>query len=304
MTGYAGAPVQVTGRQETKLNERPIAVIQNITPQYFQTMKIPLKRGREFTARDDAGAVPVAIIDDSMARRFWPQYPSSSNPIGQQILIGSHSRPTEIVGIVADIRQEGLTEQPKPGVYLPSAQQPSESAMLAIRTKGDPVSLLSAVRNEILTLDRDQPVSEVASMNELVDASEGPLRVMMTLLGVFAGVATIIALIGLYGVITYSVAQRTKEIGIRRALGAQRGNILALVVGHGLRLALTGVLLGVCGAFALTRLLQGLLFHISTTDPVTFVSISALFVVVALVASYVPARGAIGIDPLVALRKG
>jgi putative ABC transport system permease protein len=304
MTGYAGAPVQVTGRPEMNLNERPLAVIQNITPQYFRTMKIPLRRGREFRARDDAGALPVAIIDDSMARRFWPQYPGGPNPIGQQIMIGSHSRPTEIVGIVGDIRQEGLTEQPKPGIYLPSAQQPPESAMLAIRIEGNPLSLVNSVRNEILTLDRDQPVSEVASMNELVDASEGPLRVMMTLLGIFAGVATIIAVIGLYGVISYSVAQRTKEIGIRRALGAERGNILALVVGHGLRLALGGVLLGVCGAFALTRLLQGLLFHISTTDPMTFANISVLFVVVALVASYVPARRAIGIDPLAALRKG
>jgi putative ABC transport system permease protein len=304
MTGYAAAPVQVAGRAEMKLNERPIAVIQNITPQYFETMKIPLSRGRQFTAHDDSGAAPVAIIDENMARRFWPQYPSGPNPIGQQVLIGAHSPPTEIVGIVADIRQAGLTELPKPGLYLPSAQEPPESAVLVIRIAGDPLSFVNAVRNQILALDHDQPVSEVASMHEVVDASEGQLRVMMTLLGIFAGVATIIAVIGLYGVISYSVMQRTKEIGIRRAMGAQRGNILALVVGQGLRLVLGGLLLGVCGAVALTRLLQGLLFHISTTDPVTYIGTAALFVAVALAASYFPARRAASIDPLATLRAG
>jgi predicted permease len=308
MTGYAAAPVQVAGRAEMKLNERPIAVIQNITPQYFQTMRIPLSRGRQFTAHDDAGAAPVAIIDENMARRFWPQYPSGPNPIGQQVLIGAHSPPTEIVGIVADIRQAGLTEQAKPGLYLPSAQVPPESAVLVIRIAGDPLSFVNAVRNQILALDHDQPVSEVASMNEIVDASEGQLRVMMTLLGIFAGIATIIAMIGLYGIVSYSVAQRTKEIGIRRALGAQRGNILALVVGHGLRLVVGGLLLGICCAVALTRLLQGLLFHTSTTDPVTYIGTAigtaALFVAVALAASYFPARRAASIDPLATLRAG
>ena len=302
MTGFAGAPVQVTGRPEMKMDERPIAVIQNITPQYFQTMKVALQRGREFTAHDDAAGVPVAIIDESMARRFWPQYPSSPDPIGQHILVGATSQPTEIVGIVGDIRQRGQDIEPMPGVYLPAAQQPTESAMLAVRTEGDPLSFANAVRNQILMLDRDQPVSEVASMNEVVDASEGQLRVMMALLGVFAGAATIIAIVGLYGVVAYSVSQRTKEIGIRKALGAQRGNILALIVGQGLRLAPGGVSLGICGAFALTRVLQGLLFQISTTDPSTYVGIAVLFVCVALAASYFPARRAASIDPLAALR--
>jgi putative ABC transport system permease protein len=303
MSGFAGAPVQVTGRPEMRLNKRPIAIIQDITPRYFQTMKIALKRGREFTAHDDAESEPVAIIDESMARLFWPQYPNDPSPIGEHILVGGLStQPAEIVGIVADIRQRGLDLEPRPGVYLSSTQHPPESAMLAVRTESDPLSLTNAVRNQILALDRDQPVSEVTSMSGVVDASEGPLRVMMTLLGIFAGVATIIAVVGLYGVVAYSVAQRTKEIGIRLALGAQRGNILSLVGGQGLRLALGGVLLGVCGAYALTRVLQGLLFQISTTDPSTYIGIAVLFVFVALAASYFPARRAAGIDPLATLR--
>ncbi len=302
MTGYAAAPVQVAGRAELKLNERPLASIQNITPEYFRTMKIPLKRGREFTAHDDDAAAPVVIIDESTARRFWPQYPNGMNPVGQQILIGSHSPPIEIIGIVADIRQAGLTEEPKPGVYLPAAQQPPETAMLVIRLQGEPLAFVNAVRSRILALDQDQPVSEVASMNEIVDASEGQLRVMMALLGIFAAIATMIAVIGLYGIISYSVVQRTKEIGIRKALGAQRENILVLVVAHGLRLALGGLLLGVGGAFAVTRLLHGLLFHVSSTDPATYIGIAFLFVVVAIAASYFPARRAAGIDPLTTLR--
>jgi predicted permease len=302
MTGYAAAPVQVAGRAEMKLNERPLATIQNITPEYFRTMTISLKRGREFTAHDDAEAAPVVIIDESTARRFWPQYPDGPNPVGQHIHVGSHSPAMEIVGIVADIRQAGLTEEPKPGVYFPAVQQPPETAMLVIRLQGEPLAFVNAVRSRILALDQDQPVSEVASMNEVVDASEGQLRVMMALLGIFAAIATMIAVIGLYGIISYSVVQRTKEIGIRKALGAQRENILALVVAHGLRLALGGLLLGVCGAVAVTRLLHGLLFHVSTTDPATYIGIAFLFVVVALAASYFPARRAAGIDPLVTLR--
>jgi predicted permease len=302
MDGWAGVPVQVIGMPEKQLNERPIAVLQNITPEYFQTMKIPLKRGREFMAHDDATSVPVAIVDESMARRFWPQYPKGTDPIGQHILVGAHSKPTEIVGIVADIRQQGLDTEPRPGIYLAAAQRPPESAMLAVRTAGDPMLLANAVRNQILTVDREQPVSDVASMRTVVDASEGQLRDMMLLLGIFAGAATMIAVVGLYGVIAHWVAQRTKELGIRRALGAQRSNILALVMGQGLRLVVGGVLLGICGAFAVTRVLQGLLFHVRATDPATYAGVACLFVVVALAASYFPARRAASVDPMQALR--
>jgi predicted permease len=267
-------------------------------------MKIPLKRGRNFAAGDDATAELVAIIDETMARQFWPQYPAGADPIGQRVLIGTRSQPITIVGIVADTRQAGLTEPSKSSIYLAAAQQPPETAMLAIRVQGDPLAVVNAVRHSILALDRDQPVSNVASMDEVVDESEGELRVMLALLGVFAAMATIIALIGLYGVISYSVAQRTKEIGIRRALGAQRQNIFALIMRDGLRLAMAGVLLGLGGALIFARLLQGLLFHISSTDPLTYLGIAFLFSVIALAASYVPAQRAASIDPLAALRTG
>jgi len=299
LTPYPMAQVQVTG---TVAEKRPLAMILSVTPRYFQVMSIPLRRGREFNSHDIAGAVPVAIINDSMARHFWPQYPGGASPIGQHILIGSHSKPTEIVGVVADTRAYKLTEEPGLGVYLSSDQQPPQSATLVIRTEGDPLLFVNAVRNQILRLDRDQPVSAITSMNQVVDASEGQLRVMMILLGIFAATATIIAVVGLYGVIAYSVTQRAKEIGIRKALGAQRGNILSLVVGHGLRLALFGLVLGICGALALTRVLQGLLFQVSPTDPATYIGIAFLFVAVTLVASFIPARRAASIDPMQALR--
>ncbi len=299
MTPYPMAQVQVASRSEDK---RPLAMVLNITPQYFQTMKIPLKRGRGFNAQDDARAIPVAVINESLARHFWPQSTGGAQAIGQHILIGSHTTPIEVVGIVADTREYKLTEGPSPGVYLSSMQHPPKSAMLVIRTEGHPLSFGNTVRNAISGLDHDQPIAEVASMNTVVDASEGQLRMMMTLLGAFAVAATIITVVGLYGVIAYSVVQRTKEIGIRMALGAQHGNIRAFIFGHGLRLVLGGLLLGISGALALTRVLQGLLFQISASDPTTYIGIAFLFVTVSFAACYFPARRAASIDPMRALR--
>lgn len=301
---WMGAPVQLAGTAPMELNKRPIAIIQDISPAYFPTMQIAMKRGREFTAHDNVSSVAVAIVNENLVRLFWPQYPSGTNPIGQHILIGSNPQPAEIVGIAPNVRQYSRDDDPKPEVYLPCAQKPPASAMLAVRTDGTPQSFADAVRKQILLIDGDQPVSAVTTMDEMVEASEGPLRLMMMLLGTFAGVATLIATVGIYGVIAYSVGRRTKEMGIRRALGAQQRDILSLIVGEGLRLVLAGVLLGLTGAWALTRLLQDLLFRVSPTDPVTFISIAILFVAVAFVASYLPARRAIGIDPMAALRVG
>jgi ABC-type antimicrobial peptide transport system permease subunit len=173
-----------------------------------------------------------------------------------------------------------------------------------VRTNGDPLSFANSVRRQVLAIDPDQPVAEISTMESVIEQSEGQLRLMMRLLGTFAGLATLLAVIGLYGVISYSVVQRTREIGIRRALGAPRKNILALVARQVISLALAGVVVGIAGAFALTRLLQDLLFQVSPTDPATFGGIAILFVLVALAASYIPARHAAGVDPLVALRIG
>ncbi|HYM74644.1 MAG TPA: ABC transporter permease [Candidatus Dormibacteraeota bacterium] len=301
---WMGTTLDLAGREPRKLNERPIAIFQNITPDFFRTLQIPLRRGRAFTAQDGAGSVPVIIINESVARVFWPEYPSGADPIGQHLLVGNDLQPKEIVGISADIHQTGKDSDPRPGVYLPCLQKPPGSAMLVVRTNGDPLSFANEVRNQVLATDSNQPASEVSTMDDVVDASEGQLRLMMRLLGAFAAVATLLAVIGLYGVISYSVVQRTQEIGIRRALGAQRSNILSLVARQVLLLALTGVLLGVGGAFALTRWMQDMLFQVSATDPATFIGISVLFVLVALTASYIPARRAAKIDPLAALRIG
>jgi predicted permease len=299
---WMGAPVQLAGTPPVKLNERPIAVIQDITPEYFRTLEVALPRGRAFTEHDNARSVPVAIVNENLARLFWPQYPSGSNPIGQHILVGSSTEPVQIVGIAPNVRQYGRDDNPKPEVYLPCSQKPPPSAMLAVRTDGNPLSFANPIRAQVLAIDRDQPVSGVASMDELVEASEGQLRLVMMLLGTFAGAAALLAVIGLYGLISYSVMQRTKEMGIRRALGAQRSDILSLMAGEVVRLTLTGVLLGIGGAFALTRLLKDLLFQVRATDPATFVGISILFVLVGMSASYVPAHRAAKVDPMVALR--
>lgn len=299
---WMGVPLQLAGTPPVELNERPIGIIQDISPAYFRTLGIELIRGREFTANDNKHSVPVVIVNENLGRLFWPQYPGGPNPIGQHILVGSNPQPVQIVGIAANVRQSGRDDNPKPEVYLPSAQKPSQSAMLAVRTNGNPLSFAKAVRGQVLAIDGDQPVSAVATMDQLVEASEGQLRLMMMLLGTFAGAATLLAVVGLYGVISYSVVQRTKEIGIRRALGAQRKDVLSLVIGQGLGLSAAGVLVGICGAFALTRVMKDLLFQVSATDPVTFVGIAILFVAVAMAANYLPARRAAKVDPMVALR--
>jgi putative ABC transport system permease protein len=302
MTGYAASPVQLASEAPRKLNERPIAIIETITPKYFLTMGIALRRGRTFNDHDTAKSTVVIIINESLAKVFWPQYPNSIDPVGQNALVGIRTAPVEIVGVVADVHQEGKDLSPTAAMYLPYTQRPPLSAMLAVRTDGDPLSFTNAIRNAILTINPDQPVSSVNTMDEVVEESEGQLRLIMQLLGIFAGAATFLTVIGLYAVIAYSVVQRTKEIGIRTALGAQRGDILKLIVRQGLWLSLTGVLVGMIAGFALTRVMKDLLFQVSTTDPATFIGVSILFVVVALLASYIPARRAAGIDPLVTLR--
>jgi predicted permease len=303
MMGFAGTPVQDASKPPLKLNQRPIAAIIAVMPGYFSTLEIPFRRGGDFTEHDTAESQRVAIINETLARRFWPAYPASQNPIGQRMLVGGvNPKPAEIVGIVADVHQNLEANVWPESVYVAFAQNPQASAVLAVRTAGDPLRFTRAVREQVQALDRDQPIAGVRTMEDLVELAVGRRRLLAPLLGSFAGVALLLALIGIYGVIAYSVAQRTREMGIRRALGAQQRNILRLVVGQGFVLALLGVTAGVGGALALTRLMKALLFHVSATDPATFVGIAALFLLVALVASYFPARRATRSDPMAALR--
>ncbi len=300
--GWAGTPIQITGRPEPPLNQRPIAVLQQISPDYFRTLSIPLKRGRAFTIGDNAGAPGVAIIDEALARRFWPQYPRGENPVGQHLLVGSSRNPLEIVGIAAEVHQEGRGAEPRPGFYLPNAQRPPQSAILVLRTKGDPATFTDAVRRQVLALDHNQPISDVKTLSAVLDSSEDQRRLMFTLLGAFSIAATLLAILGLYSVISYSVVERTREIAIRQALGAQRGSILALVLRQALGVALTGIAVGIAGAAALTRLLSSMLFGVKALDPVTFTLAASLFLLVAVAASYIPARRAAAVEPMAALR--
>ncbi|HEX6495352.1 MAG TPA: ABC transporter permease [Acidobacteriaceae bacterium] len=300
--GWAGTPIQITGRPEPPLNQRPIAVVQQISPDYFRTLKVPLKRGRVFTISDNASAPGVVIIDEALARRFWPQYPGGENPVGQHLVVGSSRQPLEIIGVAAEVHQEGRDAAPLPGFYIPNAQQPPQSAILVLRTKGDPASFTETVRRQVLALDHNQPISDVKTLSAVLDSSEDQRRLMFTLLGAFSIAATLLAILGLYSVISYSVVERTREIAIRQALGAQRGSILVLVLRQGLGLALTGIAAGIAGAAALTRLLNSMLFGVKALDPVTFTLAAILFLLVALAASYIPARRAAAVEPMAALR--
>jgi putative ABC transport system permease protein len=302
--GWLGTNVLAEGQPIVDGDRQPTARLQSITPDYFRTLGIPLRRGREFTARDNSpDARPVVIINESFAHRFWPTYPHSQDPVGQHMREGiDKTEWVEIVGIVADVHEEGLTADPVPEFYVPTAVHAPQTAYLVVRTQGDPQLLVNAVRSQVLAIDQDQPVSDVRTMDEVLEATLGQRRLTMILLGSFAGVALLLAVVGMYGVVAYSVAQRTQEVGIRRALGAQQADILRLVLNQGLALALTGVAIGVGAGFALTRLMNNLLFHVRATDPATFVEIALLFTIVALSASVVPAWRALRVDPMTALR--
>jgi len=303
LTGFVGSPVQVVGQPPLRLNQRPIGIVQRSTPDYCRTLGIPLGRGREFTDHDGAAGPRVVIVNERLARRFWPAYPGGENPVGQQILVGASPRPLGIVGIVADIHQDNLEfDDTWPGLYSACAQSPPQTAMMAVRTEGDPLRVVSAVRRQVTSIDRDQPVADVKTMDEVVEESEGQRRVVLALFGFFAGMALVLATVGIYGIVSYSVAQRTHELGIRQALGARRVDILGLVVRQGFGLALSGIALGTGGALALSRVMKSLLFHVSASDPVTYVVVAVAFLAVALAASYIPARRATRIDPMMALR--
>jgi len=303
--GWLGTNVSAEGQPLDDGNRNSSSArLQSITPGYFRTLGIPLRRGREFTARDNApGAPQVVIVNESFARRFWPAYPRGLNPVGQHMREGiDHTDWMRIVGIVADVRELGPTAGAEPEFYVPTTIHAPQTAYLAVRTPGDPLRFANAVRNQVLSIDSDQPVSEVKTMDDVLDSTLGQRRLTMLLLGAFAGLALLLSVIGIYGVIAYSVSRRTQELGIRQALGAGQADILRLVLRQGLVLTLAGVAIGIGGALALTRVIQGLLFHVSATDPATFAGIAVLFVVVALAASYIPARRAARIDPMAALR--
>ncbi len=268
---------------------------------YFQTMNIPLIRGRYFDDRDVVDAPGVAIIDETMARKFWP----NEDPIGKRITFeGGQTNPRwrEIVGIVGHVKQRGLDGESPVQYYFPHRQRPSSNAFLVVRTASEPQSLTGAVRSVIQSADKELPVFKVTTMEQMVADSTSQRRFTTILLSVFALVALILASVGLYGVLSYTVAQRTHEIGIRMALGAGAADVKKLVVRQGMTMVAAGVVLGLAAAFGLTRLMATLLFGVRATDPLTFVLLPLALALVALIACYVPARRATKVDPMVALR--
>jgi len=300
MSGFAMQPVQSADAVLLPLNKRPLGVVQFITIDYFQTMGIPLRAGREFTPHDREGTQEVTIISETLARRLWPEYPKL-NPIGLHVLIGVKMTPVEVVGIVGDIRQS-LEGEFEGGFYRPALQVGPSSFAFMVKTTGDPTNYVRAVRREVLALDRDQPISSVKAMTDLMEEEVGQRRLVLLLLGVFSGAALLLTVVGIYGMLAYWVVQRTRELGIRRALGAPTENLLWLVVGRGLALTSAGLIVGTAAATALTRLLEKLLFQVSPSDPAAFVGVAALVVVLTLAACYLPARKATRIQPIEALR--
>ena len=282
----------------------------SVSPDYFSTMGIALKAGRLFTDADNESAPPVAVVDESFQRRFWP----NGSAVGKRF-IARFNNPNDIqwgqiVGVVAHVRHYGvdqvkqfaLGQEGREQAYFPYPQRPSNRMYLAIKTSVEPLSLTSAVRGAVLSLDRDVPLYQVKTMDQLVTTSLAQRQLNMILFAAFSAIAMILAAVGIYGVMSYSVTQRTHEIGIRTALGAQQRSVLGLVVRQGMTLALAGIGIGLAFAVALTRLMTTLLFGVSATDPITFAAISVILTGVALVACLVPARRATKVDPMVALR--
>lgn len=299
----------IEGRPEPPQGQRPLTEVAQVSPGYFNTMQITLLRGRDFNEQDVMSPTPpdpqhptfrrpnVTIIDEEFARRYWPD----EDPIDKQITFWGGK--VTVVGIVRRVKMEGLNEDSnRVQSYYPDSQNPSGSMSIVVRTVGDPTALSNGVRQQVLAIDPDQPIYSLQTMGQIWTDSVAPDRLFLILLSTFAAVALILAAVGIYGVMSYSVTQRTHEIGIRMALGARQTDVLGMVIRQGMKLALAGLGLGLVGAWMVTRVMSSLLFGVSATDPFTFTVISIALVAVALGACFVPARRATKVDPMIALR--
>jgi putative ABC transport system permease protein len=272
-----------------------------VSTDYFKALDIQLQKGRVFTESDGAGAPPVLVINDAMARQYWP----NEDPIGRRINFERRDgQPVwrEIIGVVGDVRHTALDKRSGPEIYLPITQNPWPFMTLVVRTDGASMNFVAAVRGQVLAIDKGLPISNIHTMEELLERSVSQPRFNLALLAIFAGVALLLAAVGIYGVMSYLVTERTHEIGVRMALGAQARDVLKLVIRQGMTLTLAGVALGLITAFGLTRLIKSLLFGVSATDPMTFAVIAILLAGVALLACWIPARRAAKVDPMIALR--
>jgi putative ABC transport system permease protein len=294
----------IEGRPPLSPGEEPELYSRNVGGDYFRTMGIPLLKGRDFNTQDEADTPLVGVINEAMARQYFPD----ENPLGARIWWAraeGEPRWITIVGVVGDVKHFGLDQPEMPAIYTPYAQllhSWKRWMNVVVRSEGDPATIANMVKGQIWTVDKELPVTKVRTMTEVMASSVASQRFMMLLLGIFAAVALALASVGIYGLMSYSITERTHEIGIRMALGAQARDVLRMVVGQGLKLILSGVALGLVGAFALTRIMSSLLFGVSAVDPLTFLTVSAVLSVVALLACYIPARRATKVDPMIALR--
>jgi putative ABC transport system permease protein len=296
------APIRITpilpeGQPEVPLAQRPFIIIEATSPGFLETMHIPLQAGRAFSDADNAQAPKVVIINQALGRRFWP----GQNLVGKHIVVGRQT-PAEVIGVAADVRNQGIAQEPQPQLYLPFPQLPWPNMNLFVRTATDPSAMVSAVRAQVSAVDPDQPVTAIQTVDELMEASRAQPRYTMLLLAAFSITALLLAAVGIYGVLAYSVAQRRQELGIRLALGAERSDILRLVVRQGMLLAVMGIAIGLAAALLLSRVISSLLYKVSSYDLPTFILAPLLFLAIAALASYLPARRATRVDPTEALR--
>jgi predicted permease len=310
MIHNSALPFWIEGQPKpANLQEMPQAMFYLVEAGFQQAMGVTLERGRFITPQDDEHAPVVVDIDDVFARTYFPH----ENPIGKRINLAGFNVQAEIVGVVGHVKQWGLDADAKsaieaqfdyPFMQLPEKLMPlaADAVAVVLRTEGDPTAVMGAVRSAVEEIDPREVVYNVQSMDEVVSNSFAARRLSMILLGVFAALALVLACVGIYGVISYLVGQRTHEIGVRMALGAQRGDVLRLVIGHGARMALIGVAIGIGAALGLTRLMANQLFGVSAHDPLTFAGVAMLLIIVAVAACYIPARRALRVDPIIALR--
>jgi predicted permease len=290
-------PILPEGQPEVPLAQRPFVIVEAVGTDWFRTMGVPMKMGRSFSDHDTADAPRVVIVNEALARRFWP----NENPIGKHIAVGRQTA-SEVVGLAGGVKNNGLAAEPQPQIYLPFPQLPWTNMNLLVRTATDAHQFVSTIRQRVYSVDPDQPITKVQTMDELLDSSRSQPRFTMFLLATLSLIALILAVVGIYGVIAYTVAQRRPELGIRMALGAQKSDILRLVVGQGLFITSTGVAIGLVVAFASTRAMTSLLYEVRAVDAISFVLSPIIFLLIGAIASYLPARQATTVDPSEILR--
>jgi putative ABC transport system permease protein len=291
----------IEGQPPPSPQDRPLADYTLATPGFFDALRIPIVRGRPFGDQDTATSPGVVLINEAMAKRYWP----GEDPVGKAISVsvGQYKGRREVVGVVANVRREALSAEPRAEMYVPYAQHPERYVYMVVRARDNPLGLAQTVRSEILAVDKDQPVTKFRTMTQVVNDSESRRRFNLLLMCLFAVLALVLALVGIYGVVAYSVTQRVHEIGIRMALGARPGRVIRLIVRQGMLPVLVGAAGGLLAAYALTRVMASMLFGVSATDPAVFLSASVALLLVALLAIYLPARRATKIDPVTVLRQ-